>query len=100
MKSKTAPPEAVEEATDEYRQRENWLENFLAERCILEPEARAPAGELYQVYRQWAEDAGDYVRRLTDFNAAMECRGFIKRNTHGNKAWIGLRVEHQARFTA
>lgn len=93
-------PDVVEMAVEGYRQREDWLENFLSEQCILEPDARAPAGELYQTYRHWAEEAGDYVRRLTDFNAAMESRGFIKRNTHGNKAWIGLRVERQARFTA
>lgn len=93
-------PDVVAMAVEGYRQREDWLENFLSERCILGPDARAPAGELYQVYRQWAEESGDYVRRLTDFNAAMEGRGFIKRNTHGNKAWIGLRVERQARFTA
>ena len=97
---KLTTPDVVAITAEEYRRREDWLENFLSERCILEPEARAPAGELYQIYRQWAEDSGDYVRRLTDFNAAMESRGFIKRNTHGNKAWIGLRVEHQARFTA
>lgn len=97
---KLTTPDVVAITAEEYRRREDWLESFLSERCILEPEARAPAGELYQIYRQWAEDSGDYVRRLTDFNAAMESRGFIKRNTHGNKAWIGLRVEHQARFTA
>lgn len=93
-------PDVVAIAAEEYRRREDWLENFLAERCILEPEARAQAGELYKIYRQWAEDAGDYVRRLTDFNAAMEGSGFIKRNTHGNKAWIGLRIDHQVRFSA
>lgn len=97
---KLTTPDVVAITAEEYRRREDWLENFLSERCILEPEARAPAGELYQIYRHWAEDAGDYVRRLTDFNAAMESRGFIKRNTHGNKAWIGLRIDHQARFTA
>ena len=97
---KLTTPDVVAIAAEEYRRRENWIENFLAERCILEPDARAPAGELYQMYRHWAEDAGDYVRRLIDFNEAMERRGFTKRNTHGKKAWIGLRIDHQARFTA
>lgn len=93
-------PDIVAIAAEEYRQREDWLENFLSERCILEPETRAPAGELYAAYREWAERAGDYVRRLTDFNAAMEGRGFIKRNTHGAKTWIGLKLDYKARFTA
>ena len=93
-------PDIVAMKTEEYRQREDWLENFLNERCVLEPGSRAPAGELYQVYRQWAEDAGDYVRRLTDFNNAMEERGFERRNTHGRKSWVGLKIDCQARFSA
>lgn len=97
---KLTTPDVVAVTAEEYRRREDWLENFLEERCALEPEARAPAGELYQIYRQWAEDAGDYVRRLTDFNAAMESRGFIKRTPAGKKIWIGLRVDHQAAYSA
>lgn len=93
-------PDVVAIAAEEYRRREDWLENFLSESCVLEPVARAPAGELYQTYRQWAEDVGDFVRRLTDFNMALAGRGFIKRNTHGNKVWIGLRIDKKARFTA
>lgn len=34
-------PECVEEATEAYRGRENWLENFINERCVRETEATA-----------------------------------------------------------
>ena len=68
-------PDIVAELTEEYREREDWLSNFLQECCTLEPDARAPAGELYQMYREWAESSGDYVRRNTEFVAAMEGRG-------------------------
>lgn len=93
-------PEAVEEATDEYRQRENWLENFLEECCVMEPDARAPAGELYQTYREWAQRSGDYVRRDVEFSDAMVERGFPKKTPAGRKVWIGLRIDHKAVFSA
>lgn len=84
-------PEVVEEATDEYRQRENWLENFLEECCTAGPEARAPAGELYQMYREWAQRSGDYVRRDVEFVAAMEKQGFVRKIREGRRFWLGIK---------
>ena len=84
-------PEVVEEATAEYRQRENWLENFLEECCIMEPDARAPAGELYQTYREWAQRSGDYVRRDVEFSDAMADRSFVKKVRDGRRFWLGIK---------
>ena len=84
-------PEVVEEATEEYRQRENWLENFLEECCIMEPDARAPAGELYQTYREWAQRSGDYVRRDVEFSDAMAGKGFVKKVRDGRRFWLGIK---------
>lgn len=91
-------PEIVEEATTEYRQRENWLENFLEECCIMEPDARAPAGELYQTYREWAQRNGDYVRRNVEFLDAMAGKGFQKIAPKGKKFWVGLRIDIAKRY--
>lgn len=84
-------PEVVEEATDEYRQRENWLENFLEECCVMEPDARAPAGELYKEYREWAQRSGDYVRRSVEFSDAMAGKGFVKKVRDGRRFWLGIK---------
>lgn len=84
----------------QYRQRENWLENFLEECCVMEPDARAPAGELYQTYREWAQRSGDYVRRDMEFSDAMAGKGFPKKTPAGRKVWIGLRIDHKAVFSA
>ncbi len=93
-------PDTVAMAVEDYRQREDWLENFLSERCILEPDARAPAGELYQIYRQWAEESGDYVRRQIDFNTAMEQRGFSKIAPKNRKTWVGVKLDYQQKYAA
>lgn len=83
-------PDVVEEVTEAYRGQEDWVGNFVAECCTLKPDARAPAGELYQAYRAWAERSGDYVRRLPDFNTAMEAAGFHKVAPGNRKMWLGL----------
>ena len=83
-------PDVVEEVTEAYRGQEDWLSNFIAECCILNADARARAGELYQEYRAWAQRNGDYVRRLPDFNTAMEAAGFQKILPGNRKTWVGL----------
>ncbi|MCD7886484.1 MAG: phage/plasmid primase, P4 family [Clostridiales bacterium] len=85
-------PEAVEKASEEYRAREDWFNNFLNERCTLEPGAKQPARELYQDYRTWAGNNGEYIRRMTEFNAAMEEHGFQKIKPKGKKYWRGLKM--------
>lgn len=92
-------PAAVEEVTDTYRQRENWLDNFLDECCVREPNARAGAAELYSTYKEWAASNGDYERRMTDFNAAMEAAGYQKISPKNRKTWVGVRVGQRARYS-
>lgn len=88
-------PEVVEEATEAYREREDWLTNFINERCIREPNARVGAADLYREYREWAESTGDYIRRLNDFDTTMEAAGFQKIRPKNRKAWLGLRLDHE-----
>lgn len=91
-------PEVVEEATEAYREREDWLTNFINERCIREPNARVGAADLYREYREWAESTGEFVRRLNDFDTTMEAAGFQKIRPKNRKAWLGLRLDLEAKF--
>lgn len=83
-------PDVVEEVTEAYRGQEDWVGNFLTECCSLGQGAWVPSSELYQRYRAWAERSGDYVRRLPDFNAAMEGRGFTRKKTKTCNVWQGV----------
>lgn len=80
------------EATEEYRQREDWLNNFLAERCLREANARTGARDLYLAYKSWAQDNGEYVRRESDFSNAMTAAGFQKVKPQGRYSYVGVRV--------
>ena len=86
-------PDAVAMATEEYRSRENWLERFISERCIREPNARVGARELYTEYKTWAQDTGEYTRRESDFAEAMEKEGYQKITPKNKRTWLGLRLD-------
>ena len=83
-------PDVVEEVTEAYRGQEDWLSNFITECCTRGADRRTGAAELYQAYRAWAQRSGDYVRRLPDFNTAMETAGFHKVAPGNRKTWVGL----------
>ena len=87
-------PESVEEATEAYRERENWLENFVSDRCIREPGARVGARELYSAYKEWSDALKDYTRSEKDFSAEMEKRGISKMKSHGVNTYFGLRLDN------
>lgn len=83
-------PDAVAKATEEYQARENWLSNFIAERCTRDPNGRVQSSSLYSAYREWSQSTGDYTRRLNDFSTAMEAAGFMKIAPKNIKHWQGL----------
>lgn len=89
-------PEAVAEATADYREREDWLNNFINERCVKGPNLREGARALYTEYKAWAMDAGEFVRRESEFAAAMEGAGYRKIQPKGRKSWAGLCIERNA----
>lgn len=89
-------PAVVAAATSEYREREDWLKNFIEDRCERKPGARVGARDLYLAYKGWAEDAGEYIRRENDFAVAMETAGYQRRRTKNGKMYEGLRVDEAA----
>ena len=86
-------PNAVAAATQEYREREDWLNNFIKERCIEKPGDREGARSLYLAYKEWAGEAGEFVRRENDFSAAMSVAGYQKQKISGRFYWVGLSID-------
>jgi putative DNA primase/helicase len=91
-----APPQAVQDATQNYRQEMDTLADFMAECCILAPEASALAAELYKAYTAWAEESGE-KKPLSQksFGTALGERGFERgRGIGGKKTWKGIGLNH------
>jgi putative DNA primase/helicase len=86
------PPEIVLARTHEYREQEDTLGAFLAERCILDPSAKVQSSRLYGAYQEWAKAAGE--KPWTDKRFAKrinEC-GFLVRTIRGLRYRDGLRL--------
>lgn len=79
------PPACVVEATEAYRESNNWFAHFLDDTCDVDADLEQPSGELYQAYRAWALAAGEYVRSTRDFYTALEHAGYQRRRT--NRGW-------------
>ena len=84
-------PDRVAMATEEYQAREDWISNFIAERCVKGD--RVPGGDLYAAYRDWSTKSGELTRRQPDFVAAMESAGYRKIKSNGRNYWLGLTLE-------
>lgn len=80
-------PYVIAAATQDYKQREDWLQLFLSECCTIIPGTSIRKGELYSAYKAYAASTGDYCRRQTDFNAAMEAAGFHEFEKGGRKKY-------------
>jgi len=75
-------PEFVEEATEEYRQEQDPLRDFLEEECLFAPWNIVPVAELRRRYDEWARECGlKFTLSPQQFNRRLETRGCTRRAT-------------------
>ena len=86
------PPEIVKQAIEAYRQQNDWLNNYLSERCEIDTTYKQKSGELYADYRNYCLNTGDYTRSAPDFKAAIENAGFTTKKTKTGAFVYGLQL--------
>ena len=87
-------PDSVRRATEDYRTGEDWLQSFISECCILDPDVRERVGRIYEEYQRYAQSTGEYCRRASDFAKAMESAGFRTVFIGGRKFWNGVTINY------
>ena len=89
-------PAAVKDATEQFKATNDVPSLFIADRCVVNPSARVPGGELYAAYRAWCE--GNGYRALASNNAAREWErlGFTSMRSNGRVYWQGLGLALEA----
>jgi putative DNA primase/helicase len=73
------PPAAVLEATEKYLETQDVLGEWLAECCILDPNAWEATGILFENWQRWAEERQEWVGSVKTFSARLEDRGGFTR---------------------
>jgi P4 family phage/plasmid primase-like protien len=81
---------AVDAATGKYKKDNDWLSQFLDENCEIGDTLTVGSGALYGRYNLWAKQISNYARNQTDFNAALEERGFDNHKDKRGVHWFGL----------
>ena len=88
-----ALPDKVKEAVKEYKSEMDVVISFLDE-CTERGVGETKASDLYQVYKNWALENGQYVMNNTKFGLEVSKR-FNKRKSHGLMVYNGLKIKNE-----
>ncbi|MBL8828896.1 MAG: hypothetical protein JNM18_18090 [Planctomycetaceae bacterium] len=84
-------PAAVLAATKDYRDEQDTLGQFIAERCVTSTTATVRATELYHAYTNWCSTTGEQPQKQRAFGTAMTERGF-ERQKIGTVSYSGIQL--------
>lgn len=90
---KIDPPKKVRDAIEHYKESNDWLSYFLSERCELDPAYVAKSSEVYNEYRIFCTQVGEFTRSTTDFYTALETVGFERYRDRKGRYIKGLRLK-------
>lgn len=88
-------PEAVKEATAQYREDSDPLARFLKLCTEMDPDSRVQSSKLHEVFVAWCKAAGEREWSQKGFTKAMLDKGFVKKASDGMQ-WIGMKLVKQA----
>jgi putative DNA primase/helicase len=89
-------PVEVVKATADYREEQDVLGQFLADRCVIEAEGECTKDEVYSEYREWCYYNGQrYPQTKTNFGRTLRERGFMdtRIGKDRDRGWEGLRMK-------
>jgi putative DNA primase/helicase len=88
-----AEPEAVRQATLDYRQHEDVLSHFFDAKLNVHPQAETRASEMYRAYKDWTEAAGEFRLNEREFTTVLRDRGFVHRRNTAGRYWKGVKLK-------
>jgi putative DNA primase/helicase len=84
-------PQIVRRVTEEYRQEEDIVGQFLTERVVINNNAKIQAAELFRTYKRWADDQGHkFPLTQNKFGRQMTERGIRKQKTNTGAQYLGI----------
>lgn len=92
---KITTPQQVKDAIEAYKENNDWLSHFLTECCEMEDSYTAKSGEVYNSYRAYCIQVGEFIRSTADFYTALESAGFGRKKTRACNIITGLRLKSE-----
>ena len=96
---KLPTPSFVVEATEEYRENEDVIGQFLKEKCLMgkndkEHTYRVGSSDLFSAYKDYCRENQTYCKPISDFNNSLVgVDGVIRMSVGGRKLWDGIRLK-------
>ena len=85
------PPASVVSATEEYFEAEDAVGQWIEERCLVGPNIKATVSDIFADWKEWAEQAGEYIGSIKRFSELLTTRKFEKCRLHGGaRGFMGI----------
>ena len=85
-----AMPSVVAAATEDYREQNDWIGDFIDACCVLGAGFHTSSGKLYEEYKEYCQKNGEYPRGVKSFVSALMTKGLNKRKTNKGKIFDGI----------
>lgn len=86
-------PQKVHDAIEHYKENNDWLSNFIAERCEVDAKYSEKSGDVYNEYRIFCNQMGEYARSTSDFYTALEVAGYDRFRDRKGRYIKGLKLK-------
>jgi P4 family phage/plasmid primase-like protien len=83
-------PDKVAAATQQYRESQDIIGQFLKAKCFLDPVVSVRVSDLYERYKTWAADAKEFILKERQFGDAMKKRGFEVDHKRDGNHYLGV----------
>lgn len=85
-------PEEVKQATQGYKDEMDILGQFISDHCVVRSGAKVSVKDIYDIYKDWCKETGEYELTQRKFNRRLEERGFSKKRSGkaGNTEFHGI----------
>tara|TARA_B100000315_G_scaffold247568_1_gene276428 strand:- start:76 stop:672 length:597 start_codon:yes stop_codon:yes gene_type:complete len=87
-----ALPEKARLAIDAYRTEMDVLGDWIDDRCVIDPAAVIPVGDLFRDYREWCEAEGGKAYSNQWFGRTLESKGFSSEKLKGLRCRRGIKL--------
>lgn len=84
-------PDKLKAASKAYRTEMDVIEQFIEDECKRVDDGKVKANELYELYKRWANDNGNYKMSNKDFGKKMKEK-FKYKKTNSGMFYFGLKI--------
>lgn len=84
-------PDKLKAASKAYRNEMDVIEQFIEDECKRVDDGKEKANELYELYKQWANNNGNYKMSNKDFGIKMKEK-FKYKKTNSGMFYFGLKI--------